>query len=81
LDLSDKNTYLFELIFRNNRIVVDYGKTEDLFLITIVETETGVESAYEDLKQWASKNSFPIVKRYDGINDIREITQKRYTLP
>ena len=34
-------TYLFEIIYPANRIVVDYGDLDDLVLIGAVETETG----------------------------------------
>lgn len=35
-------TYLFEIIYPENRIVVDYGQTEDLILLGAVNIETGV---------------------------------------
>lgn len=34
-------TYLFEIIYPGNRIVVDYGTTDDLFLLGAVEIATG----------------------------------------
>lgn len=34
-------TYLFEIIYPENRIVVDYGKHEGLTLLDVIETETG----------------------------------------
>ncbi len=36
-------TYLFEIIYPENRIVVDYGRDEKLVLIAIIETATGRE--------------------------------------
>lgn len=36
-------TYLFEIIYPENRIVVDYGDTEDLMLLAVRETHTGIE--------------------------------------
>ena len=36
-------TYLFEIVYPQNRIVVDYGDTEDLILLAIIHTETGEE--------------------------------------
>ena len=38
----DGLTYLFEIIYPENRIVVDYGATDDLFLLTTIDTETGL---------------------------------------
>jgi RNA ligase len=34
-------TYLFEIIYPKNRIVLDYGDRDDLFLLDILETDTG----------------------------------------
>jgi RNA ligase len=34
-------TYLFEIIYPENRIVVDYGDTDELILLAILNTETG----------------------------------------
>src|SRR5437764_820457 len=34
-------TYLFEIVYPGNRIVVDYGATEDLILLAVVDTKTG----------------------------------------
>ena len=43
-DLVNKEcTYCFEVIYPENKIVVDYMNTEDLFLISITHTKTGKE--------------------------------------
>lgn len=65
-------TYLFEIVYPENRIVVDYGTQEDLILLAVIVTETGAEI---DIHGDALKNTwpFPIVKRYDGISDITEL--------
>lgn len=34
-------TYLFEIIYPENRIVVNYGQTEELVLLEVIETDTG----------------------------------------
>jgi RNA ligase len=54
---------LFEIIYPENRIVLDYGKLESLVLLGIIETSTGNEFPLMDI-------GFPIVKRYDGLNDL-----------
>jgi putative RNA ligase len=36
-------TYLFEIIYPENRIVVDYGKEEKLIELAAITTETGIE--------------------------------------
>lgn len=61
-------TYLFEIIYPENRIVVDYGDREELVLLAIIQTRTG--------KEWplhAYESVFPVVKRYDGINQFDEL--------
>lgn len=67
--MLDKDfTYLFEIIYPTNRIVVDYGDMRDLVLLAVVHTETGKEvniKNYQDI--------FPIVKIYDGIKDINKL--------
>lgn len=41
LTLTDGVTYLFEILYPQNRIVVDYGGKEALVLLDIVDNETG----------------------------------------
>jgi RNA ligase len=63
-------TLLFEIIYPDNRIVVDYGNAERLVLLARIDTETGA-----DLPIDASLFPlFDLVKRYDGLEDMREIT-------
>lgn len=59
-------TYLFEIIYPENRIVVDYGGMEDLVLLAVIATETGVELPLKDI-------GFPMVKRYDGFSQFDEL--------
>ena len=60
----DKNrTYLFEIIYPENRIVLDYGSSEELVLLAIIDTKSGEEFPLEDI-------GFPVVEKYDGIKDI-----------
>ena len=45
----DRNlTYLFEIIYPENKIVVDYGRKERLVLIGAIDTETGVDVEIPD---------------------------------
>ncbi len=71
IPLLDKTkTYLFEIIYPENRIVVDYGKEENLYLLAVVDTQTGTE--LEHLTTYAHLG-FPLVKAYDGISDMDEL--------
>lgn len=66
LALNPANTYLVEIIYPENRIVVDYGRLEDLVLLGIMETATGRELPLEDI-------GLPVVRRYDGISDLEAL--------
>ena len=60
-------TYLFEIIYPQNRIVVDYGETEDLILLSVIHTSSGNEFLPDN-------SGFPNkVRRYDGINDLSKL--------
>lgn len=41
--MNPRYTYLFEIIYPDNRIVVDYGDREELRLLAVVDTKTGDE--------------------------------------
>ena len=79
--LKPEYTYLFEIIYPQNRIVVDYGTMEDLVLLAVIHTETGDEVAlhahgntrvgFQSL--YALREVFPVVKCYDGINDLAQL--------
>lgn len=69
--LSKIDTYLFEILYPENRIVVDYGDRRELVLLARIETKTGFELYYEDLSQWYSK-WFTVVKKYN-IKDIKNL--------
>jgi RNA ligase len=62
-------TYLFEIIYPSNRIVVDYGKYEGLVLLGAYENETCKEVTIEEMVN----EGFELVKKYDGIEDFKEL--------
>jgi RNA ligase len=41
--LNPDVTYLFEVIYPQNRIVVNYGAREDIILLAMIDTQSGVE--------------------------------------
>ena len=73
-------TYLFEIIYDDNRIVVKYDY-EDLILLGMISTETGYEvDLYGEgndvrLKNLISNLGFRVVKKYDGINDYSTLKE------
>ena len=66
--LDPTKTYLFEIIYPQNQIVVDYGSTEALILLAIIDTASGKDEPLVDI-------GFPVVKKYDGIQDIRKLKE------
>lgn len=70
--LVEGHTYLFEIIYPENRIVVDYGNQERLVLLGIIKTDNGEEIPYDDIvvAPW------DIVEKYNGIRDYSELKGK-----
>jgi len=67
-NLEKDKTYLFEIIYPQNRIVVDYGDMDDLILLTSICHKTGNESQ-PDI-------GFPLVKKYSGVNDFTKLREQ-----
>lgn len=70
--LKKNLTYVFEIIYPENRIVVNYGDTEDLVLLGVIITETGVEMSHDEMVL-RYEDDFTIVKKYDITADVREL--------
>ena len=66
--LDKNNTYLLEIIYPENRIVVNYGDQRKLVLLAIRDTKTGKELPLES-------DVFEVAKRYDGINEIDKLRE------
>ena len=64
--LDPTKTYLFEIIYPENRIVVDYGKEKKLVLLAVIDTKTGEELSLPDI-------GFEVVKLYDGLKDLMKL--------
>jgi len=76
--LEMHSTYLFEIIYPENRIVVDYNGEEKLVLLGITNTTKGylIDYTYDDMLEhmaFGNRPKFEIVKRYDGVNSIKEL--------
>jgi len=63
--LETDKTYLFEIVGKNNRIVVDYGDLEDLVLLSAFDNKSGKEIHRKELENIG----FRLCEKYDGIND------------
>lgn len=57
--LNTDFTYLVEIIYPENRIVVDYGDKEELILVAMIRTVDGAEPINLDLER--QRNCFPVV--------------------
>lgn len=80
-NLDPHTTYLFEIIYPENRIVVNYGEEEKLVLLGIIQTRGDkiVDFTYDDMlthMSFGNRPKFEIVKRYDGVNDIKELKSR-----
>jgi RNA ligase len=63
-------TFCFEIIYPENRIVLDYGDDEKLVLLGTFNKD-GKEVDVEIWSQWG----FDVVKKYDGINDYKQLKE------
>lgn len=70
--LTITNTYLFEIIYPENRIVVNYNGAEKLVLLGIIDITQGYDFTYDEMVAMMAFEapSFEIVKRYDPVDDI-----------
>jgi RNA ligase len=77
-------TYLFEIIYPENRIVCQYD-FEDLILLGVIDNRDGYEIRIHDnhihlegirLVNLYNNLGFKIVKKYDGIRDYSELKSK-----
>lgn len=50
-------TYMWEIIYPQNRIVVDYGDEDDIYLLGAVKIRTGKSIPLSELKEWKWKRA------------------------
>lgn len=77
--IYQNSTFLFEIIYPENRIVVDYKGQKDLILLSVVDNNTGKDWDFTEIEHVAGEFGFPLVDRFDGITDFNSIreTNKR----
>lgn len=66
--LDARATYLFEVLYPENRIVLDYGEIRDVALLSVIDTETGDEWPRHD---WPA--SFCHVKALPPTANVKEL--------
>ena len=81
LNLIPDCTYLFEIIYPENRIVVSYDY-EDLVLLSIIDNKDGYEYDIHSseahlmglkLSDILDSMGFKLVKKYDGVEDYKQL--------
>ncbi len=68
-------TFLFEIIKKENRIVVDYKDFEGLVLLGITKTDSGKELSYDKVLKIGEILGMFVVAKYDGITDYNELKE------
>jgi RNA ligase len=74
-------TYLYEIIYKKNKIVVDYGDYEGLTLLGCIDTATGHEVSYEELIEIGLDIDAPVVRREIGFSSMEDLYTYCKTLP
>jgi T4 RnlA family RNA ligase len=73
LDNLDRDyTYLFEIIYPSNRIVVDYGSAQRLVLLAAVHTQTGAELDHTAVNWLDRAEVYPATSLPEWIKSIAE---------
>ncbi len=68
--LDPSYTYMFEVIYPGNRIVVDYGERQELVYLGMIETKTGVEQF------GIEPRGFPRARKLEHTGGFRELPQQ-----
>ena len=66
-------TYLFEIIYPQNRIVIDYGSAEELVLLGVIHTTSGLEMPLDQHKHLSFRQ--PKVFDAKSIDDLPQDTE------
>ena len=61
---EEDRTYLFEIVYPENKIVVDYGDRAGVYLLAVLRRDGS-----DDDERFAAAG-FPMAQRYDGIKDF-----------
>jgi len=77
-NINPRFTLLVEIIYPENKIILDYGDREELVLLGAM-CGKDVEATYEQLKNMHMVGGFPLAKKYD-FSSIDELIEKKSTL-
>ncbi len=68
LIFPDNWTYLFEIIYPENRIVVDYEQMEELVLLAVKNNVNDYEMTYEELLKFTSDSGMPSTQYFGRVS-------------
>jgi RNA ligase len=72
-ELSKDYTFLFEVIYPENRIVINYD-FKDIILLAVIENTTGNEWSYIRMFEFCNRWNIPLVKKYNyGIDNLKDL--------
>lgn len=74
-ELNPENTYLFEIIYPENRIVVNYGEDEKLVLLGIIDNATGYDYSHDKMANHLEIRNcnLPLVQKYEDTLSVQEL--------
>jgi RNA ligase len=77
-DFVPNKTYLYEIIYKENRVVVDYGQREELVLLAVIDNQTGDETFVKDIEAEAKRLGLSYAKRIkaSGVDEILKLKDK-----
>lgn len=62
--VPDDATPLFEIIYPENRIIVNYGDTRELVLLSVLDKETGKDWSYDKIQELGKKLGCRVAERF-----------------
>jgi len=65
-------TYLFEIIYPQDKHCINYGEMDDIILLAVIDTDTGLETDSID----NYRDVLSVTKHYDGIIDWKTIREE-----
>ena len=79
-NLNVELTYLFEIIYSENRIVVDYGETEDLILLSAIHAESGNEIDINDINLPFTKVESYEITNFEDLKNRNTQNEEGYVI-
>lgn len=76
-NMNPNYTYLVEIIYPENRIIVDYGNEEKLTLLAGFDNNSGEEISLEELDK---TSPFPSAPKYNDFRSIQEVVDEQARL-